>query len=103
MEPAVKRTTIEAGAESICNFSIRVDDIKALKISNRASLCVSVERRPQLPELPLVFIGANRWLASKIFREETKASSLENNPEPAGIDENWTVVNFLENELKLEE
>ncbi|TET07973.1 ADP-ribosylglycohydrolase family protein, partial [Candidatus Aerophobetes bacterium] len=103
VEPRIKKITIGPGAESICNFSIRVDDIRALNTSNQASLCVSVKGRAQLEQIPLVFIGANRWLLSQVFREKIKASSLENNPEPVGLDENWTVVNFLENELKLEE
>jgi len=103
IQPKLKKITIESGSKFVCRFSIKVDDIKVLNTSNRASLCVFVKGRPQLEEIPLVFIGANRWLISKVFREETKASFLENNPEPAGLDENWAVVNFSENELKLEE
>jgi len=102
VQPKVKKITIEPEAEFVCNFSIKVDEIKMLDISNRATLCISVKGRPQLEEIPLVFIAANKWLISKVF-EGMKVSSLEENPEPAGINENWTVANFFENELKLEE
>jgi hypothetical protein len=103
VQPEVKKITIKPGAQSIYKFSIKVDDIKALNTSNRASLYISVNKRPELEEIPLVFIGANKWLISKVFREKTRVSSLEDNLEPAGLDENWTAVDFSENELKLEE
>ncbi len=103
VEPKLAKVTIGPEAESVCEFSIKVDDVKALNTSNRASLCISIKGRPRLEEIPLVFLAANRWLISKAFREEAKASSLESSSEPAGLDRNWTAVDFLDNELELEE
>ena len=102
-QPKVKKITVKPETESVCKFSMKVDEIKELNTSNRASLCVSVKERSQVEEIPLAFIAANRWLISKVFREEAKASSLESNSEPAGVDENWTVTDFSGNELLLEE
>jgi len=105
-QPKVKKITIEPGAKSVCKFSVRVDDVKVLNTSNRGSISLLVSGRPQLEEIPIVFLAANRWLVSKVFKgkEGIKALyPLEKNLESTGLDENWDIISFFENELKLEE
>jgi len=104
VQPKLIKIAMEPGAESVCKFTLRVDEVKILNTSNRADLYISVKGRPKLEKIPLIFLAANRWLISKVFegRQVRSSSSLEDNPDPNGLDENWTIVDFLDNELKIE-
>jgi len=102
IEPHLVRKALKPGEELLYKFTVKVDDIKALDISNRASLYVSIKARPQMEEVPLVFLAAKRWLISNVFEGEEE-SSLEDDPDPCGLNENWSIVDFSDNELKIEE
>ena len=105
VEPKTRKMNIKPGAESIGEFSIKVNNIKELNISNRADIYVLVSERPKLEKIPLVFLSANRWLISNVFKKEEimALNSLEANPNPDRLNEKWTVIDFFDNELKIEE
>ena len=102
IQPRMKKIVVKPESESGCRFSVKINDIRALNTTNQASLSICLNKRPLLEQVPLVFIAANRWLISKVFREGQETSALENNPEPTGINKGWTVASFPENELLLE-
>ena len=104
VEPKIKKMNIKPGTESIGEFSIKVNNIKDLNVSNRADIYVSVSGRPKLEKIPLVFLSPDRWLISRVFKKEkiTALSSMETNPNSTGLNKKWTVIDFFDNELKIE-
>jgi len=102
IQPRMKKIVVKPESESGCRFSVKVNDIRALNTTNQASLSIYLNKRPLLEQVPLVFIAANRWLISKVFREGQESSALESNPEPTGTNKGWAVASFPENELLLE-
>ena len=105
IQPRSIKVTLEAGAQSVCKFTIRVDEVKVLNTSNRADLHISVKGRPKLEKIPLVFLAANRWLISRVLegRDIRSLSPLQADPNPAGLDGNWNIIDFFDNELRIEE
>lgn len=102
VEPKKEKIKIRPEAESTCKFSITAHDGGLINTSNRGSLSLSVNERPKLEEVPLVFVAANKWLIFKVFKEEEEAYSLEKNPQPAGVSDVWSIAYFPENELSVE-
>ncbi|HQE25221.1 MAG TPA: ADP-ribosylglycohydrolase family protein [Candidatus Atribacteria bacterium] len=98
-----KKIVLKSGEEITIPCSVRVGDIKSLQTSNRGSISISVKERPQIPDIPVVYLGSNRWLISKRYDGNINTETeLEKDPNPSGPGEHWRVVNFDDNELNIE-
>jgi len=105
---ATKKVTIEPKTEAILDFSVRAGQAKFIETSNRGSIRLLLKERSQVEDIPLVFLGANRWLISEAFRFKgepniDQAFPPEKNPAPKGLGRVWRVRNFPENELNIED
>ncbi|MGQ9629536.1 MAG: ADP-ribosylglycohydrolase family protein [bacterium] len=105
---AVRRVTVEPKGEATLDFSIRAGDVKSVETSNRGSIRLTLKERSQIEDVPLVFLGANRWLVSKAFRFKGEPDldvvfPPEKDPAPEGPGVGWRARNFPENELKIED
>jgi len=101
--PKEKGLVVQPQEEVSLPFSVQVYDINALSISNRGSVTVSVKGRPQIEEVPIVFVASNKWLVSERFDGNIDAElHLEGELNPSGVGGNWKVANFDENELVIE-
>ena len=99
----IKKLYSKSGEEITIPCSVRVGDIKSLQTSNRGSISISVKERPQIPDIPVVYLGSNRWLISKRYDGNINTETeLEKDPNPSGPGEHWRVVNFDDNELNIE-
>lgn len=56
-----------------CEISAPADAITDV---NRGSIRIELEERPAVPDLPLVFLGGNRWLASPVMRLDDKVEMV---------------------------
>lgn len=103
VSPLVQRVLLEPNQEARRSFAIRVCTARALDISNRGSVRIRPAQRPQVEDVPIVFVGANKWLVSERFDGDIDTIlPAEENAEPSGVGEGWIEVNFPENELKIE-
>jgi ADP-ribosylglycohydrolase len=101
--PKEEKITLKAKERLTLSFSLSVYDVKYIETSNRGSISISIKQRPALPEIPVVYIGSNRWLISTRFDGDIDTETpVEKDLNPSGLEDNWKVANFDENELIVE-
>lgn len=103
INPEDKKIIIQPDEEITIPYTVSVRDIKILGTSNRGSISISVKERPQIPDIPVVYTGSNRWLISQRFDGDINTKTpIEDNLNPGGISDGWMITNFDDNELLIE-
>jgi len=90
------------------NISFEVEfsctDKTKMQISNRAFLLLDVEERSAIKAVPIVMLGARRWLISKVF-EGQRLEDTDTIPENISKDfqgDDWEILDLKDDELKVE-
>ncbi|MBC7327346.1 ADP-ribosylglycohydrolase family protein [bacterium] len=75
-----------------------------IDITHRCLLNMSVKDRPAVESLPVVLVGARRWLVSEVYPYATLSTFLPPEEKPGWIDNpsGWRMENWPENELPVE-
>jgi ADP-ribosylglycohydrolase len=95
---------IAPGEETRWNFRVRVDDPAKIETTNRASVRLLWTGQPKVEDVPVVFIGANRWLATpRMDGTLDTPTAIEEDTSPDGVGSGWTEFTTSENALPLEE
>jgi hypothetical protein len=94
---------IDPGESATWSFRIRCDAASVLRTSNRATLGVYLDKQPALPDVPVVLLGANRWLVSPRFGGSLDTPTpIEEDMNPEGLG-GWAAVSFPDNAIDIEE
>lgn len=94
------RITIEPYASSRLSYLVSAP-AKKIQDSNVATILLTVDGRPALDRLPMVFLGGSKWLCSPVFEGETIDSASEFDTArfdraPQHWSEIWRSGNYLE-------
>jgi len=81
--------------ENIINFEIIVKNVKYINQSNRGNIRVVIHERPSLVDIPLVLLGARRWIILRTEKELDPEKIFDTTKD-------WQIVDFEDNELKVE-
>ncbi|MCX7794961.1 MAG: ADP-ribosylglycohydrolase family protein [bacterium] len=101
--PQEEKLILKPNEEHILSFSISLYDVKYINTSNRGNISISIKERPEIPEIPVVYLGSNRWLISHRFDGDIDTEThIEKDTNPSGLGEDWNIANFDENELLIE-
>lgn len=104
VSPKERKIILQGKEKLTISFSVSVYDVKYIDTSNSGSISISVKGRPCLPEIPVVYLGSNRWLISSRFDGDIDTETpIEKDTNPNGLGESWNIVNFDENELLIEQ
>jgi ADP-ribosylglycohydrolase len=106
LKPATpQRINLHAGEKINLAFSITTS-AHNIDTSNECTIKISIDNRPKVMSVPLVFVGGFRWLISKVYHEPISLDS----PLPPEKDINsyemgkgWVPISWPENSLKIEE
>ncbi len=82
--------------KTVINFEIIVENVKYINQSNVGNIHIKVHDRPYLTDIPLVLLGARRWLILKSEKELDSEKIFDDTTE------GWQIVDFESNELKVE-
>jgi len=95
---------IPANKEISFEVEFSCTDKTQMQISNRAFLFLDIEERSAVEAVPIVMLGARRWLVSKFF-EGQKIEDADTIPENISIEsqgEDWEILDLKNDELKVE-
>ena len=98
------RFKLQAGESCEFTFSLTAS-IGDIKTSNRGTVRILLDQRPDVLRLPLNFVGGFRWLVSQVYREPVSLDasfSPEKDACSFGLDEGWKAVSWPENALEIE-
>ena len=90
------------------DYSFEIDfsctDKTKMKISNRAFLIVDIEERSAVDAVPIVMLGARRWLVSKVFEGQKleDADTIPENISEKSQGNDWEILDLKDDELKVE-
>ena len=101
---AIPKQELAANEEISFDIEFSCTDKTKMKISNRAFLFINIDERPAVEAVPIVMLGARRWLVSKFF-EGQKIEDADTIPENISIDsqgEDWEILDLKDDELKVE-
>jgi ADP-ribosylglycohydrolase len=94
--------SLNPGQTSGFEFSVKTASPASIQVTNTIWLKLRLHRRPTPEALPIILIGARRWLVSDLNAERT-LEDIEGPPSAsASPPEGWTVMNFPDNELPVE-
>jgi len=90
--------------EARWTFAVRLDNPADIKATIRGILRLHWSGQPKVEDVPVVFIGANRWLATeRLDGALDTPSAFEEDTNPDGEGAGWTAFTTPENALPLED
>jgi len=102
--PKEEKIILQGNEKRTISFSVSVYNVKYIETSNCGSISILVKERPRLPEIPVVYLGSNRWLISSRFDGDIDTETpIEKDTNLSGLQEGWNIANFDENELLIEQ
>ena len=90
------------------NISFEVEfsctDKTKMQISNRAFIFLDIEERSAVDAVPIVMLGARRWLVSKVFEGQTleDADTIPEDVSEESQGNDWEILDLMDDELKVE-
>lgn len=75
-EPAAQDLDVPARGSTTLRYTVRADDPGTIHNSNRAVLTLSPRLRPAEPAVPVILVGARRWLLWGPYEGEGDADAL---------------------------
>ncbi|AEE96392.1 ADP-ribosylation/Crystallin J1 [Mahella australiensis 50-1 BON] len=88
-----KSVNIPSRGKSEAIWHITADDVRLIEQSNRGSIHIEINGRPQGEDIPVVLLGCKRWLISPV--------DAAFNPDGDDVKQ-WQVVDFIDNALVVE-
>jgi len=93
------------GGES-CEFTFSLSaSVGDIESSNRGTVKIFLDQRPDVLRLPLIFVGGFRWLVSKVYREPASLDATfppEKEADSFELGDGWRAVSWPENALEIE-
>jgi len=102
--PVSQAVELSPEGEVSIPFTVCVTDPADVCTSNRGSIRLSFDREPCLEEIPLVFVGAHKWLASERMEGDLDTVyDIEKGSYSDGMEEGWHVLLSPDNSVPCEE
>jgi ADP-ribosylglycohydrolase len=100
LSPSSQEMLSLAGRDRVIIECVVSAPAHAIADTNRGSIRIEVEERPGLPDIPLVLLGGNRWLVSRVGEPLEGMEQLLSGPEefqkaPEGWSEYWCSGNEI--------
>lgn len=93
---------LEAGKTLLLKFEVCATSASSIQNINTGWLKIRLHRRPFLEALPIVLVGARRWLVSSLHPGRTLEDFARPPVAPAAVPDDWEVMNCPDNELPVE-
>lgn len=94
--------SLEPGHMHRFAFTVLGRDPSCIINTNTGWLKIRLDRRPVSEALPIVLVGARRWLVSELHAGRTLEEFKEPSPAPKSVPGGWAEMNFPDNELVVE-
>jgi len=102
--PDEQRISLKPREKIELKFTVRAS-IRYIDVSNRGTVTIMVDERPDLMRLPLNFVGGFRWLISKVFRDPLSLDAEfppERDADLMELGVGWRAISLPENSLEVE-
>jgi len=99
-----RRFELQRGGSCEFTFSL-IASVKEIESSNRGTVKILLDQRPDVLRLPLNFVGGFRWLVSQVYREPISldvAFPPEKYVGSLNLGDGWKAVSWPENALEIE-
>jgi len=100
----VQRFTLHGGEKCTFTFSVTAS-IKNIETSNRGTVRIILDQRPEVLRLPLTFVAGFRWLISRVYRNPVSLDAIFPPEKEAGSlkpGDGWKTASWPENALEIE-
>ncbi len=100
----IEKQEISANEEFVFDIEFSCTDKTKIKISNRSFMFIDIEERSAVDAVPIVMLGARRWLVSKVFEGQTleDADTIPENVSEESQGDDWEILDLMDDELKVE-
>ena len=95
---------IPANEEISFEVEFSCTDKTKMQVTNQAFLFLEIEERSAVEAIPIVMLGARRWLVSKLFEGQKleDADTIPENVSENSQGDEWEILDLKDDELKVE-
>ena len=100
----IEKQAIPANKEISFEVEFSCTDKTKMQITNQAFLFIEIEERSAIEAVPIVMLGARRWLVSKLFEGQKleDADTIPGNVSENSQGDEWEIIDLKDDELKVE-